>query len=303
MEGEKGLTRRLAETLGLGDCYYYDACPGPGGLLYNIDGYAEEHSRYPFLTLADWGYRSVASAVSDIVASGGEPLAILYSLGTRSRGEALEVASGVADAARDIGLVVLKSDLNRASKPWIDVAAIGRSRRPVSRRGARPGDVVVQAGYLGYGLLEHLVYTGRVPLDPALGVAGFGRRLPPLGAWRVVSGYASASSDNSDGWAATLANIAEASGVGIVLEELHGDPGVVGLLEDYAPSLDLDSMLWGSWEDYNLALTLPGGLVEEALDSCRVLAIPCWVVGRVVEGSGLWFRGERIDAGGGWSWL
>ena len=293
------LHMRLAELSGSEECLGYDACPGPGGLLYNIDGYHEDYSRYPFLSRADWAYRAVAASVADVIASGGRPLAVMYSVGVESEAHALEVARGVGEAARDLGVVVLKSDYNRGRGSWIDVASIGSTRRPVSRKGASPGDALLQAGYLGYGLLERLVAENIVGIDEALNVRGFLRRLPPR-AEGIVSAYATASSDNSDGWAVTLWGIAEYSGARIVIEEVHPDPTVESIVEQVGVAREA---IWlESWEDYNIALTVRENEVEDALEGCGKAGVPCWIIGRVTEGDPqVVYKGRVVT--GGWSWV
>lgn len=298
MEGEHRIVRDLANILDMGECIDYDACPFNNHIIVNMDGYALEYSRYPFLSLEDWGYRGVAAAASDVIASGGTPKAILYSIGVRNSGEAYQVARGVAAATRDLGVRVLKSDLNKASRPWIDVAVIGVSRRPVSRRGASEGELVVQAGYMGYGLLEYLVYKGEIPLDEARRVKGFGRRLPPR-VEDIISRYATASSDNSDGWIATLRNIALSSGASILLDDLILDSGVEGLLEKYGfPSEDGLK----SWEDYNIAFTIKREHEESVLKECSTIGVYCRIVGRVTRGPArIIYMGRELDYG--WEWL
>ncbi|MCE4620262.1 MAG: AIR synthase related protein [Desulfurococcales archaeon] len=293
------LHRRLAELSGSIECLGYDACPGPGGLLYNIDGYHEDYSRYPFMSRADWAYRAVVASAADVIASGGRPLAVMYSVGVELEAHALEVARGVGEAARDLGVVVLKSDYNRGRGSWIDVASIGSTSRPVSRKGASPGDVLLQAGYLGYGLLERLVAENIVGIDEALNVSGFLRRLPPR-VEGIVSGYATASSDNSDGWAATLWGIAEYSGVRVIVEEVHPDPTVGSIVGRAGVSREA---IWlESWEDYNIALTVREDEAEDALEDCGRAGVPCWIIGRIAEGDPqVVYKGRVVT--GGWSWV
>lgn len=298
MKNERSIIRDLASILGLGECLDYDACPFNDKIIVNMDGYALEYSKYPYLTLEDWGYRSVAAAVSDVIASGGSPKAILYSVGVRNKEEARAVAIGVGEAVRELGLRVLKSDLNRATRPWIDVAVIGVSDRPVSRAGARPGDLLIQAGYLGYGLVEYLVFKGKIPLHEAWSIAGFARRLPPR-IEAVIRGYATASSDNSDGWSATLWNIAYSSNVSIYLDDFKMDPQVKGLLEKYRVRVEAGLT---SWEDYNIAFTVNADNASRVLDECKALGVNCWIVGRVDEGPArVEYRGRELAYG--WEWL
>ncbi len=301
--GEWVLQRRLAEASGAVECLGYDACPGPGGLVYTIDGYAEEESRYWFMTLGDWGYRSVAAAVADLVAAGSRPLAVYYSVGTPDPHGALEVARGVGDAARELGVVVLKSDYNRGRVKWIDVAAVGAPARGrvVSRRGARPGDLVVQAGYTGYGALEALVAERVIPVDEAA-VPGVPRRLPPR-VWDVVSGYASSSIDNSDGLVASLYLLARESGVAVHVTGIHADERIREVLEGYLGTDAVENALLYSWEDYSIIFTVPADSAEEALEECSRVGVPCGVIGRISAGDPrVYYRGRRLEVRG-WFWL
>lgn len=266
---------------------------GPGDLLVNIDGYDSAFSRLPFMGWDDWGYKAVVASSSDVIAAGGRPVAIAYSVGATSADVLLAVARGVGDASKDVGAPIYKADTNRSSGSiWIDVAVVGRASRKVRRAGARPGDVVLQLGYVGYGAVAWKVMQGRLraeDVEPSV-VARIRRPRPLTWAADVIARYATSSCDNSDGWAATLLNIAEASGVGIELDDVVVDPAVDGLV-DSSEALD-------SWEDYSIAATVPEQLAEEALRSC---AGPCFVVGRVVEGRGLRFRGSQVRPRG-WSW-
>jgi len=283
--------------LGAVRCLGWDACPGPMEMVYNIDGYPLRESLLPWMSLEDWGFRAVAHAASDIVAVGAVPVAAWYSLGVPGWLEAVEAAKGVGLAADMLNLSVLKSDYNRAGEGWIDVAMVGlpMGRRVVSRRGARPGDVLYQVGYLGYGLAERLALEERLDHDRVRGLA---RRLPPVRAARAVSYYASASQDNSDGWGATLASLSRWSGVGIVVERLVPDPDVWALLSGAGVG---EGDLFESWEDLNLAVLVPAEQAGRFEEECRRRRVVCFRAGRAVDGEGVYYKGRRIEPGG-WSW-
>lgn len=292
MQGEEGILRRLAELAGNADIFSVDAA-GPQGLLINIDGYAASMSRLPFMSWSDWGYKSTVASASDVVASGGRPIAIAYSVGATSVDVLEEVAKGVGDASHDVGAKVYKADANKSvADAWIDVAVVGSTNRPVARSGAAPGDVVVQVGYLGYGALAYKIMRSEVSLrdiDEGI-IKRIARPRPYVDVAEAISRYAHASSDNSDGWLVTLSNIARSSGVLISLEDVVVDPRLEGLLTSE------ESVM--SWEDYNLAVVVPAGSLDEFLRSCGSL---CFVVGKVKEGHGVEFRGKPLEPRG-WSW-
>ena len=292
MRAEDEVVRRLAEAAGNADLLDADAA-GPDGIIVNIDGYSASRSRLPFMSWEDWGYKAVIGAASDVVAAGGRPVAVAFSLGAPSLDVLEPVARGVGQAASAIRAKVYKGDSNRSdSDTWIDVAVVGLAGRQVRRSGARPGDVLVQVGYVGYGYVASLILASRLSPAEAPRAALDRARRPSLhvDAWEAISRYATSASDNSDGWAATLYNIAESSGVRIELETVVVDPELGGLVNE--------ELALQSWEDYSIAVTVPERDVDRFISTCGG---PCWPVGRVREGSGVYLRGKRVEPEG-WSW-
>ncbi len=292
MREEEEVTRRLAEAAGNTDLLDVDAW-GPRGLLVNIDGYSASRSRLPFMSWEDWGYKAAVAAASDVIAAGGRPTGIAFSLGAPSLDVLVSVARGVGQAATAMGVKVYKGDANRAdSDAWIDVAVIGVTERAVRRSGARPGDVVVQVGYVGYGYVVSLLLESRLSPGqlPGVAVERARRPRPLLEAAGPISLYATSASDNSDGWAQTLYNIAEASGVRIDLQRVVVDPGLGNLVDE-------ERALY-SWEDYSIAVTVPRERAQDFVSAC---GSECWIVGSVAEGSGVYLRERRVEESG-WSW-
>lgn len=293
--------RLLAREARSEACLRFDACP-LDGLLVNIDGYGEEESRFPWMRLEDWGWKAVVSALSDVEASGGRPLGVMISLGVRSVEEAVLVVRGAREASAWAGVGIYKSDTNRAEKRWIDVAVVGRSERPIPRDGAREGDLVVQVGLAGYGLVAGLVLEGRLGLGDVPGdVLLYTRRPhPPLGAGAAASSCgASAGMDNSDGMGYTLKTIADMSGVRIEVDRVAAPRSV----SELASRLGLSPEdLLRSWEDYNLVYTGDRRAVDCILSWCSKARVHCEVIGRVTRGSGVYLGGRSVEVEG-WSWF
>ncbi len=180
---------------------------------------------------------------------GAAPLAALVALcvpGGSGDGElALGVMEGVAEAAAAAGCPVVGGDVSGAAELAVAVTVLGTvgdgDPPPVSRTGARPGDVLLVTGPCGgsaAGLRE--LRAGRD--DTA---AGFAYRRPVArlreGASARRSG-AHAMIDISDGLALDLHRLADASGVGFALDRVPVAPGAS---EDEA---------LGGGEDYELVV-------------------------------------------------
>ncbi|MEB3860309.1 MAG: AIR synthase related protein [Desulfurococcales archaeon] len=299
--GWLSLLEELARAAGSERCLAYDACPHEG-LLFNIDGYSAEHSKLPWMTWEDFGWKATVAAAADVIASGGTPRAVMYSVGVSSPSEALAIASGVGEAAHRLGALVLKADTNRAREPWIDVAVVGDTGRPVGRRGARPGDYLVQVGLVGYGLVAELVLRGEASVEDAGRLLDYTRRpfLDP-GLGRLISACnASAASDNSDGWAFTISTLLDQR-LDAEVDSIEAPSRVLDFIAGHYE--DPEIALFDSKEDYTIAVAAGDEASACILEGCKRLGAPCSVVGRMVEGSG------RIKYGGvevrveGWEWF
>ncbi|WP_131160612.1 thiamine-phosphate kinase [Aeropyrum pernix] len=296
----------LSSEAGSKACWGYDACPAGDSIIASIDGYSMDSSRLPWMSLGDWGWKSVVAAASDIAASGGAPFHVMYSLGLDSVERAVEVARGVGEAAVWMGATVGKSDFNTSKSPWIDVAVLGKAEKPLGRFGAKPGMTLVQVGASGYGLLSHLTLQGRLSRDDLPGpVVEYTRRpKPPLRIGPELSSCeAAASIDNSDGLGASLHLLGVESGVSVVIDDILVDRHVEKVLDELG--LEKWAVLQ-SWEDYNIVAVGGDGSVECILRWCRRLNIECATVGYTSSaGAGrvLIEGGRREFRVSGWTWL
>ena len=259
--GELALLREL-ERRGLAVGIEHDAAE-VGGVVVTQDTLVEDvHFRFNLLSWRDLGFRAAAVNLSDLAASGAEPLALIVSLGIP--GEArLEDVLELYEGLNEPGVPVRGGDTTRAGSVLLTVAALGRSERVPGRAGARPGDLLVVTGPLG-----------------AAGAAFRAGRLvrPPLrlGEGRRLARAATAMLDVSDGLGPDAAHIAERSGCRLTLE-LERVPLAAGAT--------LEDLAFG--EDYELLAATPDPLGFA-------------VIGRCEEGSGVvaTLRGDPVELGG-----
>jgi thiamine-monophosphate kinase len=259
--GEFGLLAEL-ERRGLASSIEHDAAV-IDGLVVTQDALVEGvHFRFDLVSWRDLGFRAAAANLSDLAASGAEPLALLVTLGlpeaTHVEG-VLELYEGLNDP----GVPVRGGDTTHAPVVFLSVAALGRAERVPGRAGARPGDLLVLTGALGAA--GAAFRQGRLARPPVR--VEEGRRLARV---------ATAMLDVSDGLAADAAHIAARSGcrVAIELERVPLAEGAV--LEDV-----------GFGEDYELLAATPDPLGFR-------------VIGRCEEGSGVGvtLRGEPVELAG-----
>ena len=260
--GELGLLAEL-ERRGLARGIEHDAAELEDGLVVTQDALLEDvHFRLAWTTFRELGYKAAVVNLSDLAASGAEPLALLVTLGAPRETE-LAAVLDLYTGLNEPGVPVVGGDTTAAERVYLSVTAIGRSRRVPGRAGARPGDLVIVTGPLGAaGAAFRVERHARPPLR--------------LDEGRRLGAVAHALIDISDGLAVDAGRIAARSGCRIAIE-LERVPLAEGATTD-----DL-----GFGEDYELLAATPDAL-----------GFP--VIGRCEEGDGVEIRlhGEPVTLPG-----
>jgi thiamine-monophosphate kinase len=211
------------------------------GLVVTQDALVEGvHFRFDLIGWRELGFRAAAVNLSDLAASGAEPIALIVSLAAPNLDGAIDLYEGIAEA----GVPVRGGDTTRSDSVVISVTAIGRAERVPGRAGARPGDLLVVTGPLG-----------------AAGAAFRAGRLvrPPvrIDEGRRLAAVAHAMLDISDGLGLDAGHIAERSGC-----RLEIDVDAVPL----ADGATVDDLAFG--EDYELLAATPDPLEFTVIGRC-----------------------------------
>ncbi len=256
--GEFGLLAEL-ERRGLAQGIEHDAAVVEGVVVTQDVLVEGVHFRFDLLDWRALGARAAAVNISDLAASGADPLALFVSLGVPGETElddVLELYTGFNERR----VPVRGGDTTRADSVVLSVTALGRAERVPGRAGARPGDAVVVTGPLGAAGAAFRAGT----LSPVPDRVEEGKQLARV---------ATAMLDISDGLARDAGHIAARSGLRLAI-----DLDRVLL----APGAELDDVGFG--EDYELLATTPD-----------TLGFP--VIGRVEEGKGveLTLRGQPYE--------
>ena len=116
-----------------------------GTLALSTDVSVERvHFRLDWITLEEAGWRSAATALSDLAAEGAAPVGLLSGItvpeGARDA-ELTAVAGGIGAAAGSVGAAVLGGDLSRGAVWSVAVTVVGRAERPVRSAREPPGGV------------------------------------------------------------------------------------------------------------------------------------------------------------------
>ena len=231
---------------------------------------------------ADVGWKALMGALSDLAAMGASPLGALVALcipgGSGDGSLALGVTAGVAEAAGSAGCPVAGGDVSASSELVVAVTVLGVTydgeQPPVVRAGAQPGDALLVTGPCGGSAAGLRVLRSGLRSGAALwsGPGSQGGALDAIVAGAAVATYrrpvarlaegllarrrgATAMIDVSDGLALDLHRLADASGLGFVLDEVPVAAGAT-----------LDEALGGG-EDFELVVAVAAAEVDRLCDA------------------------------------
>lgn len=256
------------------------------------------------------GWHAMAVSLSDLAAKGARPLAFLasFALPRTTKVAFLKgVARGMAVCGRRFGVPVAGGDTKEAGEFSISGTALGTVRpgRFIGRGGARAGDVVAVTGPLGgpaaaYRSLSAKAEGGRRKAE----YRALLRIVPRVAEGMALArtGAVTASTDLSDGLAAGLHIISEASGAGLRVdrEDLPVAPAARRAARDGSDLEDLALQFGG---EYELLVTVKREGCPRAERAVRAAGGRLHRIGTVVGRHGVFLTGggtEKILTRFGW---
>lgn len=244
--------------------------------------------------------KSIVSCASDLAAKGAMPLAAMVSLGipgncTRPYVEGL--AYGFARASKEFGVKIVGGDTNEATDLVIDCCMIGTlaGRKMPTRKGARPGDVVVLSGLFGLAPVGLAIMTQNAKSLGGFRIRAIDSVLEPVPRQRfgeALAKFFSSSIDSSDGLATSLYELAANGKVDLLIEPLPAVPGV----EIFARqnNLDAEELVFHGGEEYEILATIPRSKLTQARTAARKAGVEIHTIGVVRKGKGRVFAGKKL---------
>jgi len=231
------------------DCAYLKEL----GIVITQDNFVEDvHFKTEWATPYQIGYKAVAVNISDILASGAKPAYITVGLSLPPNTNEYfikELYRGIK--AGSYGAEIIGGDITGSNKIFISITAIGKTvgRNISSRANAKEGFVVIASGNFGEsskGLQElqkgvKISSSITAHLEPILDVQ-FSEAIST----QIKTDYA--MMDTSDGLADALFQIAKASNVKIVTQNIEG----MFCAEDYKLVAVLPKDFLSKIKDYKL---------------------------------------------------
>ncbi len=283
-------------VLGVGDDCALLRCGDGWDLAVTVDTLVSGVHFLPEADPESLGHKVLAVNLSDLAAMGAEPRWATLALTLPAVEEAwLEAfARGLFALAARPGVEVVGGDTTRGPLA-ITIQAMGRTPRGLAlrRSGARPGDLVYVSGPLGSAGLGLRIRLGQTDLDDPESLRQLERPEPRLELGRQLRGLASACIDISDGLAADLGHILEASGVGASLD-FEYLPLVEGVRRHLADTGDWRMPL-SAGDDYELCFTVPPEKKYELERRLTRAGLGAFPVGHIESEPGLKLRKDGGD--------
>jgi thiamine-monophosphate kinase len=282
------------------------------------------HFRLDWTSPRDLGWKTLAVSLSDLAAMGARPSAAFLSLAAPS---SLPLSwldaffAGLDECARAFGCPLAGGDTTRSPGPLLlSLSAVGEAQvfarhpTPITRSGARAGDVLIVTGTLGdsrAGL--RLLEGGHAPGADEASDFVLGRHFRPTPRLREISrvleavpSAVTAALDLSDGLVGDAAHIARASGLTLRFDydALPLSPQLMQVAQHRGWDARQEALRGG--EDYELLLCVrpeSAPQVLEAIASCGTRATLIGSAQAQVDGPVVVLRrdGSRVTDQGSWA--
>ncbi len=193
-------------------------------LLFTIDEFSQEdlfRDNHPY----SLGWNLAVSTISDILASGGKPIFYAHSMTISHQfwdNTYIDLFSkGIANVLKKCSAGFIGGDMGSSDRCNYTGVAIGEAENPLTRKGTEPGQLIYMTGFVGSGNLEAAIKlnANHKLLKPFINNH---RLVFPLRIKEseLISKYATACIDSSDGLLNALNTIADINEVGYEISNI-----------------------------------------------------------------------------------
>ncbi len=239
---------------GIGD----DAMVLKNGTVISTDSFVEGiHFDFKYFSKFALGFRTMGASLSDLAAMAAKPVCALISLYLTPKikdSDIKDLYKGFYKICNKFQCDISGGDIIESPFCGITITVIGKTKKPLLRSGARPGDYLYTTGYLG------LAETGRIILSEGYKKSLFPESIkrhlypePRIYEALKLRQYLNAGIDTSDGLSTDAFHLAEESGVKVIIENIpvHPEVRLLCKLKNISPV----KFILSSGEDFELLIT------------------------------------------------
>ena len=251
----------------------------PQSIITSDMAVEDVHFKLEWSSAFDIGRKITAANVADILSMGAQCDYLTASValtGDETMQWIENLARGMKHEADAAGALIVGGDIARGPKIVISMTALGSAQSPILRSGAKAGDGLYLSSLTGWSAAGLELLTREVSINSAIAERALSEFSAPTLDYSSDFSGATAMADVSDSVLIQAEQIAEASGVQLVLDQvLIAQASEFKDLSTLADELKVDVFQWilGGGEDHVLLAT------GESLPGIRI--------GSVVAGSGI----------------
>jgi thiamine-monophosphate kinase len=240
------------------------------------------HFKPEWSSAFDIGRKITAANVADILSMGGKCDYLTASValtGNETMQWIENLARGMKHEADAAGALIVGGDIARGPKIVISMTAVGSAQAPILRSGAKVGDGLYLSSLTGWSAAGLELLTREVSINSAIAERSLSEFSAPTLDYSSDFSGATAMADVSDSVLIQAEQIAEASGVQLVLDQvLIAQASEFKDLSTLADELKVDVFQWilGGGEDHALLATgvnLPGIRIGSVLEGSGVSGV------------------------------
>jgi len=240
------------------------------------------HFKLEWSSAFDIGRKITAANVADILSMGAQCDYLTASValtGNETMQWIENLARGMKHEADAAGALIVGGDIARGPKIVISMTAVGSAQSPILRSGAKVGDSLYLSSLTGWSAAGLELLTREVSINSAIAERALSEFSAPTLDYSSDFSGATAMADVSDSVLIQAEQIAEASGVQLVLDQvLISQASEFKDLSTLADELKVDVFQWilGGGEDHVLLATgesLPGIRIGSVLAGLGIAGV------------------------------
>lgn len=264
-------------------------------LAMTTDSVAEEHILRLYTNPETVARVSVLASLSDLTAVGVQPVGVSSSIlwpFEYSLQEKTQVQEALVQTLKEFSVPLFGGDSGNGRDLSLTVTGLGLAdKKPVSRVGAREGDLILVLGSFGTGpALAFSYLRGQEQWRKELEHGFFPR--PPLSSAKEILEYATSAMDTSDGLMTTLSTLFHLNSCGASLDFTQFD--INRKAQEYCLFSDTpwETLLFAEHGDFNAVVTIS----EKDLVDFEKRCMDFQVIGQVGElGSAVQWKSRGKD--------
>ncbi|MGB9721204.1 MAG: thiamine-phosphate kinase [bacterium] len=271
-------------SVGIGD----DAMVLKNGIVVSTDSFVEGiHFEFKYFSKFALGYRTMCASLSDLAAMSAKPICALISLYLPSKikdSDIKELYKGFAKVCDRFQCDISGGDIIESPFWGMTITVIGKTKRPLLRSGAMPGDYLYTTGYVG------LAETGRIVLSEGYKKSLFPESIrrhlypePRIYEALKLRKFAHCGIDTSDGLSTDAYHIASESKVRVVIDNIpiHPEVELLCKLKRLSPL----NFILSAGEDFELMIT--GKNIE------NISGVKLFRIGKITKGKGIFILSKK----------